>query len=133
MVNMTPEEAYLECINKNRRILELESIIATNSYFSYRYSYSIIKGRFIEGEKIIATDYYWSYLYAKDIIMGRFIEGEKIITTNPHYSYWYAKNIINRAFPLCHPIIFNSEWKNKYIDFLKKINYDLSKIVEWLI
>ena len=107
MVNMTPEEAYYKCKNENRRIPELEDVIATDSKYSYRYAINIIKGR-------------WE-------------KGERSISTNSHYSYWYVINIINCPFELGHRAIFNSHYKNEYIDFLKSINYDLSEIGEWLI
>ena len=35
---MTPQEAYVECIIKNRRILELENIIANDPKYSYKYA-----------------------------------------------------------------------------------------------
>ena len=79
--DMTPKDAYEKCRKKDKRILELEKIISTDSYYSYRYAYIIIGGPF-----------------------------EK-----------------------CHSIIFNSDYKNDYIIFLKSINYDLNKISEWLI
>ena len=97
MVNMSPAEAYNKCSNENRRIPELESIIATSATYSYWYSRNVIKGRFEEGEKSVAT--------------------------NSEYSYWYARNVIKGPFHLCHPIIFNFERKKDYIDFLK--SYDL--------
>ena len=81
MVNMTPKEAYLKCKNEKKRIPELESIVA--------------------------TDLYYSYCYARDLIKG--------------------------PFELCHSIIFNSEYKDRYVNFLKSINYDLNQIGEWLI
>jgi hypothetical protein len=107
MANMTPYEAYYKCYNEQKRIPELESIIA--------------------------TDYKYSYWHAQDVINGRFEEGERSIATNPQYSYRYARYIIKEIFPLCHHIIFNSEWKDEYIGFLKSLNYDLSEIGEWLI
>jgi hypothetical protein len=104
---MTPDRAYEICYKENKRIRELEDIIASSSYYSYKYSFNIIKGRFEEGEKIISTADNWSYGYAKHVIKGPFYLG--------------------------HPIIFNSECKHAYIDFLKSINYDLNEISEWLI
>ena len=76
-----------------------------------------------ELEKIIITDSYYSYLYARNIIYEKFEKGEKNITTDSYTSYC---NIL-------HPIIFNSEYKDEFIDFLKSINYDLNEISEWLI
>ena len=107
MVNMTPVEAYRRCSNENRRILDLEEIIATDSYYSC--------------------------LYAQYIMRGKFERGEISISKDPEYSHHYAHYIIKDLFPLCHPIIFKSKWKERYIDFLKSINYDLSQIGEWLI
>ena len=104
---MTPKEAYNKCYNENCRIFELENIIAKDPYWSYRYARNIIQGSFLEGEKIIATDGDWSY----------------------HYARFVVKN----AFPLCHSIIFNCEYRKNYINFLKSINYDLKEIEEWLI
>lgn len=106
---MTPQEAYLKCKNKKKRIPELESIIAIDSYYSYCYARDVIKGRWEECEKTIANDSEWSYVYAYEVIKG------------PFY--------------LCHPIIFNSEYKDGYINFLKSINYDFNEIseCEWLI
>ena len=100
MVNMTPKEVYFKCKNENRRIPELESIIS--------------------------IDPECSYLYARDIIKGRFIEGEKIIATHIYYSYCYAKSVLKGPFHLGHPIIFNSDYKYDYLDFLKYIKYDLN-------
>jgi len=130
---MTPEEAYLKCYNENRTILELESIIVLDSEWSYLYACNIIKDRWKKGEKSIATDSYWSYYYACNVIKGRFEEGEKIIATELYWSYYYACNVVKGPFNLCHPVIFNSIWKNKYIRFLKSINCDLTEIGEWLI
>lgn len=104
---MMPKEAFEYCKLKNLRISELEKIIATDPYYSYCYARDVIKGRWEESEQIIANDSEWSYVYAYEVIKG------------PFY--------------LCHPIIFNSEYKDGYINFLKSINYDLNEISEWLI
>ena len=133
MVNMSPKEAYKRCCFEKRRIPELESIIANDPNYSYCYARHIIKGRFIEGERRITIDPIYSYCYARDIIKGRFIEGEKSIINDIEYTYRYARDVIKDAFPLCHHIIFNSEWRDEYIEFLKSINYDLNEIGEWLI
>ena len=67
----------------------------------------------------------------------RIPELENIIAIDPFYSYWYAFYVIKGPFLLCHPIIFNSEYKDGYINFLKSINYDFKEIYEqygeWLI
>jgi hypothetical protein len=104
---MTPHEVYNKCYKEKRRNQELESIIAIDSYYSY--------------------------LYARDVIKSRFEEGEKSIANDPTCSYLYARDVIKSPFPLCHPVIFSSPFKDDYIDFLKSINYDLREIGEWLI
>ena len=104
MENMTPWKAFSKCLEQNKRILELEDIISTDSQFSYCYARDIIKKPWKKGENTISKDY--------------------------HYSYWYARDVIRGPWEKCHPIIFNSEYKNHYIDFLKSIKYDYS---EWLI
>ena len=133
MVNMNPYTAYLECLNKNKRIPELEAIIATDPKWSYNYALDVIKGPWKRGEEAISKDSLWSYHYANDIIKGPLESGEEIISNNSYHSYLYAFYVIKGPFEKCHPIIFNSEYRKRYIDFLRLINYDLNKISEWLI
>ena len=130
---MSPTLAYFKCKNQKKRIPELENIIVTDSFYSYCYARDVIKRRWEEGEKSISTDSKYSFWYAKDVLKDRFEEGEKTISMYPEYSYWYARNIIKGPFNLCHSTIFNSEYKDAYIDFLKSINYDLNEIGEWLL
>lgn len=104
---MSPTLAYFKCKNQKKRIPELENIIFTDSFYSY--------------------------CYARDVIKRRWKEGEKSISTDSKYSFWYARDIIKGPFHLCHSTIFNSEYKDAYIDFLKSINCDLNEIGEWLI
>jgi hypothetical protein len=130
---MIPEEAYYKCEKENRRIPELEDLIATDPEYSYHYSFYIIKGRFKQGEETISKYPEWSYRYSFNIIKGPWELGEKNISKDPLYSYVYIYEVIKRPFEKCHPIIFNSEYKDEYLNFLKSINYDLNKISEWLI
>jgi len=104
---MTPKEAYKKCFIEKKRIPELEGIIS--------------------------IDPYYSFLYACHIIKGRFEKGERSIANNAEYSYNYARYLIEKEFPLCHYVIFNSEYRYRYVNFLKSINYDLTEISEWLI
>jgi hypothetical protein len=133
MVNMTPRNAFEKCRDENHRIPRLEKIIITDPEYSYRYASDVINGRWEEAEKIILTDAYSSYRYACHIINGRWEEAESSIATNSQYSYLYALYVIHGPFHLCHHFIFNSKWKDDYIDFLKSINYDFNEISEWLI
>ena len=156
---MTPQEAYLKCKNKKIRIPELESVIANDPDYSYLYSRDVIKGKWEggeksiatrpecsywyasyiikekweEGEKSISTDSECSYLYAYNIIKDRWEDGEKSIATDSEWSYLYARDVLKGNFELCHHIIFNSKYKDEYVNFLKSINYDLNKISEWMI
>ena len=92
-----------------------------------------IKNRDPELEKLIIESHQLCFEYAKDVLRGSFREGEEMISTSGFHSYMYAKYVLNSAFTLCHSIIFNSEYKEEYIDFLKSINYDLSETSEWLL
>ena len=107
MDNMTPYEAYSKCLEQNKRILELEDIISTSPQYSY--------------------------YYVLDIIRAPWKQGENSISKNPIWSYKYANYIIKGPFEKCHPIIFYSDYKDDYINFLKSIKYDINKISEWLI
>ena len=107
MVNMTSQEAYYKCQKKKDRILELE--------------------------EIISSDPQYSFLYANHIVKNKWELGEKAISTHSYFSYRYARFILRNVFPLCHPIVFSSPFKDDYIDFLKSINYDFNEISEWLI
>jgi hypothetical protein len=104
---MTPQEAYLKCKKENCRIHKLENVIA--------------------------TDPEWSCIYARDVIKGKFIEGEKSISTDAKNSFYYSRYVLKGPFQLCHHNIFNSKYRDEYINFLKSINYDLREIEEWLI
>lgn len=104
---MTPKEAYQICLTENKRSKKLQ--------------------------EIIFTDPKWSFYYARYIIGGPWELGEEVISKNPSWSFSYAYEIIKGPFEKCHHIIFNSSWKNVYINFLKSKNYDINKIGEWLI
>lgn len=104
---MTPKEAYEKCYKQKKRILKLEDIIATDSKYSYCYSFNIIKGPWERGEEAISKDPWHSYLYARDVIKGPFEKS--------------------------HPIIFYYQIKDYYLDLLKRKKYDMNKISEWLI
>ena len=104
---MTPKEAYHKCLIENSRIPELENIIAVDPEHSYLYAFNIIKEPWEKGEKSISKD--------------------------PYCSYLYALYVIKRSFEKSHPIIFYSDYKDDYINFLKSIKYDINKISEWLI
>jgi len=59
---------------------------------------------------------------------------EKVISNSKHFSFLYAKNILKGPFHHGHAILFNdSIFKNKYLTFLRSINYNINEIGEWLI
>jgi hypothetical protein len=132
MDNMIPREALAKIIKSNKRSSRLEKIIAQDPESSFFYA-SHLNERFIEGEEAIIISVYHTHHYIEEIVRAPFPKGEKIISTEPFYSYRYAKNILKNVFHLAHPRIFNSSFKNDYINFLKSINYDLNEIGEWLI
>jgi hypothetical protein len=127
---VTPEEAYKKCYNENKRMPELEDIISTDPRSSFFYARDLIKGPWEEGEKIIINNSLLSYYYARDVIKGPWKKGENTISKHPEWSCYYAIDVIKEPFEKCHNLIFKSNFKNKYIDFLKSINYDYC---EWLI
>jgi hypothetical protein len=71
--------------------------------------------------------------YYKCLNEKRRIQELEDIITNPMWSYYYARNVIKGPFDKSHYIIFNSDWRDDYIDFLKSTDYDMNKICEWLI
>lgn len=127
---MTPQEVYNKCLKEKRRIPELEGIISKDPMYSYYYSLNIIGGPWKKGERIIRTDSYFAFTYARDIIKGHWEKGEDIISIDAAWSYHYSILVVKGPFEKCHPIIFNSRYKDDYINFLKLIKYDYS---EWLI
>ena len=55
---------------------------------------------------------------------------EKVISQDEFYSYYYAIDILNGPFLLCHHIIFNSNYRKQYLDFLKSLNYNMKEIYD---
>ena len=58
---------------------------------------------------------------------------EAILAKDYHYSVKYAKTYLKDAFPQAHPVIFDSPLREEYIEFLKKINYNMDNVSEWLV
>jgi hypothetical protein len=96
----TAKEAYIYVLNEVKGCCpELESKIATDPEYSFRYAGEILKGRFPEGEAAIAQNVVLAYYYAKKILKGRFPEGEAVIATHPDYSCLYAIEVIKGRWP----------------------------------
>ena len=68
---MTPEKAYWKALKAGKRMPDLEHIILTDPWGSYRYARYIIKARWEEAEEVIMTNSFISFRYAAWIIRGR--------------------------------------------------------------
>jgi len=77
---MTPQEAYKELTPRNayekaffedKRSPELEAMILSDPWYSYRYARNIIEDRWEEAEDVIMNDPQASFHYASDIIKGK--------------------------------------------------------------
>jgi hypothetical protein len=66
---------------------------------AYRYSKSVIKGRWPEAEKVIATSPQFAYCYAKYVIKGRWPAAEPIIMKDANAAYLYAAHVIKDRWP----------------------------------
>lgn len=110
---MTPEKAFKECLKINKRILSYESIICQSAEVSLYYAQDIIKGPWEPAELKISKSHFLSYNYATKIIKGPFEKCYYLMFINDHDNNDWKH-----------------EWKSKYIDFLKSINYNYD---EWLI
>ena len=64
----TPKEAYNYAKSMSRPVPELESIIAQDPKWSFRYAEDIIKGRFKKGEDAI-MDSMFGYNYIKEFCL----------------------------------------------------------------
>jgi len=68
---MTPKEAYRKARIAEKRLPELEHIIMTESFSSFRYAQNVIKGRWVEAEDFIMTKSNSLLLYAQYVIKGK--------------------------------------------------------------
>lgn len=114
------------CYDYAKRVLktffpEGEKIIATDPFYSYMYAKHILKSPFRLGEKAISCNCPYAYLYAKDVLKGRFLEGEKAIASTALHARIYAMHILHDRFPLGELAIINSQHKELYLRFLRKI------------
>jgi len=119
---MTPYEAYDKAKKLGKKIPDLEPTICKDSWFSYRYAFDVIKGRWELAEPTISKDAYSSYGYARDVIEDRFILGEPAISQDAYYSYCYAIEVIKGRLPdFMHNqmILSNDKSAKKYLKFIK--------------
>ena len=98
-----------EYVLKHGRDKELESIIAKDTTYSYRYVKYVLNGPFHLGEPAIAKNAEFSYLYAYDILRGPFKLGEKAIAKNDHYFKKYTNYVLKKDFYLDGKLICKYE------------------------
>src|SRR5216683_2381280 len=84
-----PELAWDRYENNIEELKKREHLWKKIAYYSYLYTYYIIKGRWTEGEAAIATSACYSYNYALMIIEGRFLKGEATVAKDAYYSNRY--------------------------------------------
>jgi len=92
---MTPKEAYKKAKKSRKRIPELELVISKDAYWSYRYAFFMIKGRWELAEPNISKDAFYSFLYAKYVIEGKlpdFMHNQMMLENN-EYTKKYIKFI----------------------------------------
>lgn len=86
---MTPEQAYFICLNKNKRIKELEPFILQSTDYSSIYAKDIIKDTWPEAEPFILKDSLAASYYAVNVMKKRWVEAEPIISKNKwHWDYY---------------------------------------------
>ena len=110
---------YAHSVLNGKRFPKAEINIAKDPESAYLYSKFIIKGPWEPGEKAIATDIAFSMRYASKIIGGQWEPGEDTISKDPKYSFDYATTVIHDKFPKGEKTILNSQYKNKYLNFLE--------------
>jgi len=95
-----PLETFAEFVEiqgfTESRIMELETMIAASSMYSYLYAFSILRRRFKAGEFAISQDSYSSFMYAKKVLKGRFELGEDAILDSK-YAQKYTELIYQDA------------------------------------
>jgi hypothetical protein len=100
-------------------IKENMDFILNDSYLSRTYPIVFRMKRFTEGEEAISRSAMNSYLYATDTLKGRFVFGEEAIAKDPRYSYHYAEDILKGRFILSEKLIYDSFYKDHYVNFLE--------------
>ena len=104
-----PKWAY-EYAKINGKSEELESIIAKNARYSYRYAFYILNHKpFKLGEPAIAKDAYYAMRYIKNILKGRFELSEPAIAKDEFYANEYTQYILEKDFYLDGKLICKYE------------------------
>lgn len=119
----TPWSAYMYArYILNKRWPEAESIISTKASIAYSYAKEILNGPFPEAEDGIAySEPRVIFYYAKCCIKGKFEKGEKLLSQSLWHSCRYAKEVLNDRFLIAENAIMSSEYKERYINFVKSI------------
>ena len=89
----------------------LESAIAQDAVYAYRYAFSVLKSPFPEAEPVIAQNPEWAYRYAMNVLQGPFPEAEAVIAQNGYWAMRYATAVLGL-------LTFDeiNRWKGKYLD-----------------
>ena len=98
---------------------QAEPYIIQDPASAYDYAREVIKGRWPQAEPTIMQYPQWAYRYAHDIIKDRWREAEPTIIQIPIWAYYYARDIIKGRWPEAEPTILNSEYKERYEQFIK--------------
>ena len=92
-------QAYIHSMEKKKRNLSMEKIIAKNAQIACLYAFRVIHGPFPEAEPEIAKHPSWAVRYARFVIKKRFPIAEKYISRDPEFCYEYYKHVIKKKLP----------------------------------
>lgn len=92
-------QAYINSMEKRKRVPSMEKIIAQNGQVAYLYAFRIIHGPFPEAEPEIAKLPSWAVKYARFVLKKRFPMAEKYISRDPESCYEYYKHVIKQKLP----------------------------------
>jgi len=92
-----PEDAYYFVDLFGIRTPKLESLIAKDSKWAFRYANYVIERRWPEAEPTIAKEPRWAYLYAKDVIKGPWAKAEPYIKQDRHWWERYEEFLKSKA------------------------------------
>ena len=113
------------------QIPDNEQTSVTPIWAFYRAAYGL-RTPYPKGEPAIAQDAYYSYRYAFDVIKGRFIAGEPTISQHAEWAYNYAREIIKDRWVEAEPAIIQSEWAKYYFSHFQDQFTEHEKVL-WLL
>lgn len=92
-------QTYINCVDRQKRNLEMEKIISKNGEIAYFYALRVLHRPFPEAEPAIAKHPNWAVRYARFIIRKRFNIAEESIATDPRWCYEYYRHVIGKRLP----------------------------------